>query len=226
VKFNMIKVDGGTFKMGATKEQRDAHKSEKPVHPVTVSDYYIAETEVTQELWRTIVHESPFEFYGDKLPAEHLKRDRILKFLQRLTNITGWQFRLPTEAEWEFAARGGNKSKGYMYSGSNNPDEVMWYFGNAESENQEVAKKKPNELGLYDMSGNVQEWCSDYYGPYQKSKEPVVDPKGPESGEKYVLRGGSCDTKPWYSRVSMRNDGKMAGGNSICGVRMVMVPKK
>jgi formylglycine-generating enzyme required for sulfatase activity len=113
-----------------------------------------------------------------------------------------------------------------MYSGSNNPDEVMWYFGNAESENQEVAKKKPNELGLYDMSGNVQEWCSDYYGPYQKSKEPVVDPKGPESGEKYVLRGGSCDTKPWYSRVSMRNDGKMAGGNSICGVRMVMVPKK
>ena len=228
VKFRMIKVDGGTFKMGATKEQKKANKNEKPVHPVTLTDYYIAETEVTEELWQTIIHDSRFEFFGYQLPVARITLNQIQKFLQRLTNITGWQFRLPTEAEWEFAARGGNKSKGYMFSGGNDCDEIEWYGGNARSVLQEVAQKKPNELGIYDMSGNVREFCSDYYGPYEQSKEPVVNPTGPSKGDGFVTRGGSSYEHFLSSRVSERQSYDISAynysdivGNNL-GFRMVM----
>ena len=232
VKFNMVKVDGGTFKMGAVKS-KNAQDNEKPVHLVTLSDYYVSETEVTQELWQTIVYDSPFEFFGYQLPAETLSLKMIKVFLERLTNITGWQFDIPTEAQWEFAARGGNKYKGYMWSGSSKASEVLWAYANTGGQNQKVAKLKPNELGIYDMSGNVCEMCY-YNGPYEKTKEPVVDPQGPNHGEEFVYRGGHCGldfSSPWFCRVSAR-EGYMSDRNTrglgeswVIGLRLVMKPK-
>lgn len=233
VKFNMVKVDGGTFKMGAVKS-KNAQKNEKPVHLVTLTDYYIGETEVTQELWQNIVYDSPFEFFGYQLPAETLSLQMIKVFLERLSNITGWQFDIPTEAQWEFAARGGNKSKGYMWSGSSKASEVLWAYANTGGRNQKVAQLKPNELGIYDMSGNVSEMCY-YNGPYEKTKEPAVDPQGPNHGKEFVYRGGHTGldfSSPWFCRVSAR-EGYMSDRNTrglgeswVIGLRLVMKPKQ
>ena len=208
VEFKMVKVDGGTFTMGATPEQGDdAYNSEKPAHKVTLSSYSIGQTEVTQELFLAVMGYNWSHFTGDmNLPADQLSWNECQQFITKLNQITGKTFRLPTEAEWEYAARGGKQSKGYKYAGSNNIDEVAWYNdGISTLGTKPVATKKPNELGLYDMSGNVMEWCSDWYGPY--SSEAQTDPVGPENGTNRITRGGCYDfSLPRMCRVSARRD--------------------
>lgn len=192
VSFDMMPVAGGTFCMGATKSMdSDANDDESPLHDVTLSDYYIGKTEVTQALWRTVMGTYPSEFRGDNLPVESVSWNDCQEFIRKLNAKTGKDFRLPTEAEWEYAARGGNRSRGYKYSGSDNIDAIAWYDGSSNSKTHPVATKQANELGIYDMSGNVWEWCSDWYGPYGSNAQ--TNPKGAASGLSRVYRGG-C----WY----------------------------
>lgn len=213
VKFKMIKVVGGSFSMGATAEQTGYDKDEIPVHQVTLSDYYIAETEVTQELWYAVMGNNPSNFtHSSRNPVEKVSWHDCQTFIQKLNQLTGLRFRLPTEAEWEYAARGGNQSKGYKYSGSNRIDDVAWYKENS-SATHEVAKCYPNELGIYDMSGNVWEWCSDSYGRY--SVGTVFDPEGASSSSFRVFRGGSWDEGASRCRVANRDSapgGRFRGG--------------
>ena len=203
VKFNMVKIKGGTFRMGATSEQSNYDNDEKPVHSVTLSDYYMGETEVTQELWEAVMGSNPSRFMGDnQRPVERVSWDDCQEFIKKLNQLTGKEFRLPTEAEWEYAARGGKYSRGYKYSGSSNSDEVAWYGTNSGDKTHPVATKKANELGLYDMSGNVLEWCNDRYGDYHSNSQ--TNPTGPSQGEYRVLRGGSWDFNDGGVRVSDR----------------------
>ena len=204
VAFKMVKVAGGTFQMGATSEQgNDAFDDEKPAHSVTLSDYYIGQTEVTQELWEAVMGSNPSYFTGDnRRPVENVSWEDCEKFIEKLNRLTGKNFCLPTEAEWEYAARGGNKSRGYKYSGSNNPDAVAWYYDNSENKTHPVAQKQANELGLYDMSGNVYEWCKDWYGGYSSNSQN--NPIGASTGSFRVQRGGSWNFKARGVRVSMR----------------------
>ena len=196
VSFTMVRVEGGTFQMGATPEQgKDADPDEYPAHQVTLDSYAIGQTQVTQALWQAVMGENPSRFKGNTLPVECISWNDCQGFIKKLnflTGLIGQTFRLPTEAEWEYAARGGRKSHDYKYSGSNNLDEVAWYDDNADDNTHPVATKKLNELGLYDMSGNVWEWCSDWFGNYRS--EPQTNPTGPVSGTYRVRRGGS-----WHS---------------------------
>ena len=207
VEFKMIKVEGGTFSMGATSEQTNYDNDEKPVHSVTLSDYYIGETEVTQELWEAVMGSNPSGFKGDnQRPVERVSWNDCQEFIKELNRLTGKEFRLPTEAEWEYAARGGKYSKdyAYKYSGSNNADEVAWCHYNSGGMTHSVKTKKANKLGLYDMSGNVWEWCNDRYGDYQSNSQ--TNPTGPSEGEYRVLRGGSWNSLDRGVRVSNRFD--------------------
>ncbi|MDD6783788.1 MAG: formylglycine-generating enzyme family protein [Prevotellaceae bacterium] len=190
VEFYMVPVEGGTFQMGATPEQQDPYDNEKPVHQVTLSSYYIGETEVTQALWKAVMGNNPSNFKGDNKPVEQVSWNECQEFITKLNNLMGKTFRLPTEAEWEYAARGGNKSKGYQYSGSNNIGDVAWYGDNSELGTHPVKTKQPNELGIYDMSGNVYEWCQDWIDSYSSSSQ--TNPTGPSTGANRVDRGGSC----------------------------------
>lgn len=203
IKYNMVWVDGGTFRMGATSEQgSDAYSDEKPVHSVTMSSYYIGKTEVTQALWKAVMGSNPSEFKGDNWPVESVSWNDCQAFIRKLNALTGQNFRLPTEAEWEFACRGGNNSRGYKYSGSNYIDNVAWYDGNSGDKTHPVATKSPNELGIYDMSGNVWEWCADWYGDYSSGRQ--TNPKGPYGGSNRVIRGGGWDIIARYCRSSLR----------------------
>lgn len=204
VPFKMIKVEGGSFRMGATAEQgyTDPQSNEEPAHSVVLSSYYIGETEVTQALWLEVMGTRPSKFRGENLPVEQVSWNECQEFVTKLSEITGKQFRLPTEAEWEFAARGGTKSQGYKYSGSNTINDVAWYISTSGSSTHPVATKMPNELGLYDMSGNVYEWVQDIYGSYSSSAQ--VNPTGPASGNKRVFRGGNWHTAATKCRVSSR----------------------
>ena len=205
VEFKMIKVKGGTFRMGATSEQgSDAFGFAEPVHSVALSGYYIGETEVTQELWEAVMGSNPSFFTGNnQRPVESVSWNDCQEFIKELNRLTGKKFRLPTEAEWEYAARGGKYSKDYVYkySGSNDADEVAWYYDNSGDETHPVKTKKANKLGLYDMSGNVWEWCNDWYGSYQSNSR--TNPTGPSEGEYRVLRGGSWDFFVGFVRVSV-----------------------
>ena len=225
VEFKMIKVEGGTFSMGATSEQgSDAYEWEKPVHSVTLSDYYIGETEVTQELWEAVMGSNPSEFKGNnQRPVENVSWNDCQEFIKKLNRLTGKKFRLPTEAEWEYAARGGEYSKDYVYkySGSNNADEVAWYGSNSGSKTHSVKTKKANELGLYDMSGNVDEWCNDRYGRYQSNSQ--TNPTGPSEGVYCVIRGGSWSSLlDGYARVSYRNGYPPVYRNYHLGLRLAL----
>ena len=192
VSFTMLPVEGGTFTMGATAEMTDPSDDEKPTHQVTLSSYYMGETEVTQALWTIVMGNNPSDFKGDDLPVEMVSWNDCQTFLTRLNALTGRTFHLPTEAEWEYAARGGSMSRGTQYSGGSNLDEVAWYKGNSGSKTHPVKTKKANELGLYDMTGNVWEWCQDWKGSYSSSAQ--TNPTGPASGSYLVYRGGS-----WFS---------------------------
>ena len=192
VSFQMVEVRGGTFTMGVTNEQgSEPYDDKKPAHSVTLSSYYIGETQVTQALWKAVMGSNPSGFKGDDLPVEYVSWHDCQKFIEQLNKKLGKTFRLPTEAEWEFAARGGNKSMGYQYSGSNNVKDVAWYDGNSGGKTHPVKTKKANELGLYDMSGNVWEWCNDWYDSQYYSSSPSNNPTGPSSGTNRVCRGGS-----------------------------------
>ena len=187
---NMIFVEGGTFTMGATSEQgSDAYIDEKPIHQVTLSSFSIGKFEVTQEEWRAVMGDNPSHFKGTKQPVDRVSWDDCQEFIRKLNSMTGKHFRLPTEAEWEYAARGGNKSRGYKYAGSNILGDVAWYYGNSGGKTHDVGQMSPNELGLYDMSGNVWEWCYDWGGSYSPSSQ--LNPVGKSSGSDHVYRGGS-----------------------------------
>ena len=181
ISYDMVRVNAGTFTMGATSDMKDPFDDEKPTHQVTLTnDYYIGKTEVTQALWKAVMGNNPSDFKGDDLPVECVSWNDCKQFISKLNSMTGQNFRLPTEAEWEFAARGGNNSKHYQYSGSNNLDEVAWFKDNSESMTHEVATKQPNELGIYDMSGNVAELCYDWYDNYKSSSQtnPICKKRG------------------------------------------------
>lgn len=219
VSFKMIPVEGGTFTMGATAEQgSDAVDDEKPKHQVTLSSYAIGETEVTQELWEAVMGSNPSNFSGNQLPVECVSWNDCQTFITKLNQLTGVNFRLPTEAEWEFAARGGNKRSGYKYAGSNTIGNVAWYSGNSSSKPHAVAQKLPNELGLYDMSGNMHEWCQDWYGSYSSAAQ--TNPTGPASGSARVVRGGGWDNAAEYCRVSFRVSGTPSTSYDLVGLRL------
>ena len=190
ISIDMVKVEAGTFMMSATSEMKDPYSDEKPVHQVTLTnDYYMGKYEVTQALWQAVMGSNPSNFKGDNLPVETVNWNDCQEFISKLNSLTGRKFRLPTEAEWEYAARGGKKSRGYQYSGSRKISDVAWYEGNSRSKTHPVGRKQANELGIYDMSGNVWEWCSDWYGSYSSSSQ--TNPMGSDSGAKRVRRGGS-----------------------------------
>lgn len=190
ITFEMILVEGGRFMMGDEAENDiDCYEDEAPIHRVTLADFYIGKLEVTQELWRAVMHYNPSHFRGYKNPVENISWEDCQLFINRLNKLLGQNFRLPTEAEWEYAARGGKYSKGYKYSGSNNIDDVAWYEANTTEikHHCRAGTKQPNELGLYDMSGNVWEWCQDFYDLYEPY--PLTNPIKAQGMYK-VLRGG------------------------------------
>ena len=206
VTFVMVPVKGGTFTMGATPEQgSEAKANEKPAHSVTLSDYYIGETEVTQALWLAVMGgENPSEYKAPGMPVELVSLEDCENFIDKLNELTGRKFRLLTEAEWEFAARGGTKSHGYKYAGSNDIGSVAWYESNSDSKTHPVKQKAPNELGIYDMTGNVWEWCLDGYGAYSSAAQ--TNPQGRlTDADANVTRGGSFSNEPTDCRVSVRS---------------------
>ncbi len=228
VSFTMVKVQGGTFTMGATAEQKyEAFSNEEPAHDVTLTTYYLSKTEVTQGLWKKIMGYNPSDHQGDNLPVENVSWYDAQRFIYALDSITGLNFRLPTEAEWEFAARGGVKSKGFKYSGSNNLNAVAWHNDNS-YKTRRVGSKSPNELGIYDMSGNVWEWCQDRFGDY--SSEPQNDPIGSTDGtiSDRVIRGGSANgfgdilNPATDYRVSIREPFEADARRSFIGFRLAL----
>ena len=221
ISIDMVRVEAGTFTMGATAEMKDPFEDEKPTHLVTLTnDYYIGKYEVTQALWKAVMGNNPSYFKGDNLPVEKVSWDDCQEFISKLNRITGKKFRLPTEAEWEYTARGGKKSRGYQYSGSNNLLDVAWCGDNSGSKTRAVGTKQPNELGIYDMTGNVWEWCQDWYGKYNSSSQ--VNPTGANSGSGRVRRGGSWGHTARYCRSSCRSDRTPVIRDLSLGLRLVL----
>jgi formylglycine-generating enzyme required for sulfatase activity len=250
-----VSVSGGMFTMGCTAEQGgDCDDDEKPAHTVTLKDFSIGKYEVTQALWQAVMDENPSNFKGDgNLPVETVSWNDVQGFIQKLNEKTGKKYRLPTEAEWEYAARGGNKSKGYKFSGSQNIENAGWYVGNSGDtpmDNEEmkqlllsekydeynrklrannnktkpVGTKQPNELGIYDMTGNVWEWVSDWYGGNYYSSSSDTNPTGPNSGSYRVHRGGSWTNDAGYCRVSNRHADSPGNGDYSLGFRLAVSP--
>ena len=237
VSFTMVAVEGGTFTMGCTSEQGgECDNDESPAHSVTLSDYYIGQTEVTQGLWKAVMGTTlrqqrdnansgwGISGEGDHYPMYFINWDECQGFIYKLNTILssqlgGKRFALPTEAQWEYAARGGKKSNRYKYSGSSSIGTVAWYIFNCASSTHQVATKSPNELGLYDMSGNVWEWCQDWYGNYSGSSQ--TNPRGPSSGSSRVFRGGSYYNIAEACRVSVRFGDSPMYRNAGLGFRLV-----
>jgi formylglycine-generating enzyme required for sulfatase activity len=217
----MIFVQGGTFWMGCSREQLGSCEADEiPLHSVTVSNFRIGKYEVTQAQWKLIMGNSPSEFKGDLLPVEKVSWNDAQEFIARLNAATGKHYRLPTEAEWEYAARGGTKSADYKFSGSHNLYNVGWFTDNSGGTTHAVGTKLPNELGIYDMSGNVYEWCIDRYGRYPASAQH--DPMGVDSGSEYVFRGGSWGYDAQYSRVTNRGYNTPDSRYRNLGFRLVL----
>jgi len=215
----MIYVQGGTFTMGCTSEQgSDCYEDETPAHQVTLSSFYIGKYEVTQAQWKAVMGNNPSRFKGDLLPVESVSWNDVQEFIRKLSAQTGKQYRLPTEAEWEYASRGGLQSVHYKYSGSNTAGDVAWYNENSDNKTHTIGTKSPNELGIYDMSGNVREWCQDGSGYYLPSSQR--DPTGSIGGYYRIFRGGSWYDGAWRARVSDRNYDAPVYRNNNLGFRL------
>ena len=239
---DLVRVEGGTFMMGAQNTDPSARNysqyatDDNPVHQVTLSTYYIGKYEVTQEQWLAVMSENPSRFVGGRLPVENLTWNQAVDYLAKLSSLTGLNLQLPTQAQWEYAARGGKYSMGYEYAGSDDVDEVACYAPSGTAEESPlytttvVGTKKPNELGLYDMSGNVNEMCSDFSG--KLSTTAVTDPTGPGTGTYHVARGGdftdgmSISVSGTVHRVGLMVWVNQASSkrNSFCGLRIMMKP--
>ena len=211
VSFDMVEVEGGYYLMGDDNSDKE---NEKPAHKETIPTFQIGKTEVTQELWEAVMGTNPSNFTGEEnLPVEKVSWTDCNYFITKLNELTGKNFRLPTEAEWEYASRGGNKSQGYTYSGSNTLDDVAWYKDNSDSKTHPVAQKQQNELGIYDMSGNVWEWTSDKYSSNYSSER---------TSSYRVNRGGSWSSLATNSRVANRNGGSESDTNDYLGLRLAL----
>jgi len=223
----MVWVEGGTFTMGCTDEQGDdCFDSENPSHQVTLSNFYIGKYVVTQKEWVAVMGGVPYDLIkeGDNLPIHNITMEQIQTYINRLNAYTGKNYRLPTEAEWEYAARGGQKSKGYKYSGSDNANSVAWHYDNIMVIGpQPVGTKQPNELGIYDMSGNVYEMCSGWYGAYTSA--PQTNPIGATTGTNYINRGGAWHNVAWFCRVSHRGYPLAGYQYASSGFRLVLSEK-
>ena len=223
VSFNMVYIKGGSFVIGATNEQGTfASFDEKPPVEVTLDGFYIANTLVTQELWKEITGSNPSHFKGGKLPVERVSWFECQKFIQGLNILTHNQFRLPTEAEWEYAARGGATTIQTMYAGCDNADidKYLWHKGNSGNSSHEVASRRPNSLGLYDMSGNISEWCNDWYFNSYSGYGISSNPTGPNHGTTKVYRGGSWYDSGRFCRVSKRFSMNPSFRNKLVGLRL------
>ena len=221
VMIEMVRVEGGTFTMGATAEQAsDAFSDELPTHKVTQSTFLIGKYEVSQTLWLAVMGENPSVNTGINLPVDNVTWNECQTFITKLNELTGKNFRLLTEAEWEYAARGGNKSKGYKYSGSNNLGDVAWYIDNSNNTSHAMGTKAPNELGIYDMTGNVMEWVSDWKGSYSSGAQ--TNPTGPDSGTYRVNRGGSYGNVERLSRITNRNSIDPNMSSKTMGLRLCL----
>jgi formylglycine-generating enzyme required for sulfatase activity len=222
VSFEMIAIKGGTFQMGSN----DGYSDEKPVHAVTVSDFAMGKTEVTQALWQAVMGNNPSYFKGNNLPVEQISWNDCQEFLKKLNDLTGKKYRLPTEAEWEYAAGGGANNR-TQWAGTNSESSLgkyAWYYSNSRRKTQAVGTKKPNALGLYDMSGNVWEWCSDWYGSDYYKSSPQNNPQGPVSVSYCVFRGGSWNGRADDCRSANRGSNYPDGRDDLLGFRLVVVP--
>lgn len=224
VEFEMAEIPGGAFQMGGTKEQRsEVGSTDLPVHRVVISPYYIGKTEVTRRLWKAVMGEDAGDWIADDLPIEWVSWEQCQEFIRRLDSLTGQPFRLPTEAEWEYAARGGS-GKQTHFAGSNDYEQIGWLYLNSQNRTHAVGQKIPNGFGLYDMTGNVSEWCADWYGPY--GAETQIDPQGPKDGKKRVVRGSSWDTSTLNARLSAREGREPSYRFYDCGFRLAMDGEK
>jgi formylglycine-generating enzyme required for sulfatase activity len=236
----MIFLYGGTFEMGCTSEQNNCFGDEKPVHTVVLPDFYIGKFQVTQKLWHVVMGRSiRMQLYlvnskslngeGSEYPMYYVNYSECEEFCSTLNQLLskqlpkGYKFTLPTEAQWEFAARGGNKSTRNMYFGGNSIDEVAWYEENSNGRAHLVGKKDKNELGIYDMSGNVMEWCRDWYYDFYYENSPSENPKGPDKGTGRVLRGGGWNSKSQHCRVSFRHCTSPSNRSYDVGFRLALV---
>jgi len=233
----MIFVKGGTFLMGSN----DGDGIETPVHFVTVSDFYIGKHEVIQKEWQEVMVSNPSNFKGDNLPVERVSWYDAVEFCNEKSKVEGLTpcyygsgenticdfsangYRLPTEAEWKYAAKGGTESENYKYSGSDSIDEVAWYDGNSGDKTHSVGGKQPNELGIYDMSGNVWEWCNDWYESYSSNSQ--TNPRGASSGSYRVFRGGSWRSIAKYCRVAIRYHSRPDYSYNFLGFRLLRSSK-
>ena len=212
----MVDVEGGTFTMGVKKS---VSLNESPRHEVTLSTFFISAVPVTQAQWKAVMGYNPSSYIGDERPVTNVSWNDCQEFIKRLQQLTGIAFRLPTEAEWEYAASGGQKSRGHLYAGtSDNLDDYAWYGDNSDGVVHNVALKKPNELGLFDMSGNVFEWCNDYFGRYTSHK--VNNPQGPSSGKYRVARGGCSVSPAYFCHITERSDHKPTKTDARLGFRL------
>ena len=228
ISFEMILVEGGMFEMGSSHDT--AYKREKPVHKVKLTDFWIGKYPVSQSLWKAIMgtENNPSFFQGDLRPVEMISWDDCQEFLKKLNTLTHKTYRLPTEAEWEYAAKGGKYSQGFLYSGSNKQNEVGWFDENSDEETKEVGLKQSNELGIFGMSGNIWEWCQEWYSTkyYEEcfNHGEVKNPKGPDEGELRVVRGGSWCHGIDRCRTTSRTGYQQEDLDSFLGFRLVYYP--